>query len=72
MPPLPCDGAGNARTAWQNLTVDTIARSIVVSSTRTWTVMWPALKAGAHSVVVSATDAAGNTGTQKQRLTVIG
>ncbi len=106
------DAVGNVRTAWQNLTVDTIAPSIVidggpaastksatptisgrvnvpagskmkvvvdatalevvVSPTRTWSVTSPALKAGAHTVTVSATDAAGNVGTAKQRLTVIG
>ncbi len=106
------DAAGHSRTAWQKLTVDTIAPSIVisggsaastksatptisgrvnvpagssvsvavdgvaraalVSSTRTWSVTWTSLKAGAHTVVVSATDAAGNVGTEKQRLTVIG
>ncbi|MGS0688000.1 Ig-like domain-containing protein [Nakamurella sp. GG22] len=106
------DAAGNLRTAWQKLTVDTIApsivinggsvastktttptisgrvnvpagsimsvavdgipRAVVVSSTRTWSVAWPTLKAGAHTVAVSATDAAGNVRTQKQRLTVIG
>jgi len=106
------DAVGNVRTAWQNLTVDTIAPAIVidggsaastrsatptisgrvnvpagskisvvvdgvasevvVSSTRTWSVTSPSLTAGAHTVVVSATDAAGNVGTEKQRLTVIG
>ncbi len=106
------DAVGNVRTAWQNLTVDTIApaividggsvastssatptisgrvnvpagssmsvvvdgvaREVVVSSTRTWSVTSPSLTAGAHTVVVSATDAAGNVGTQQQRLTVIG
>jgi len=106
------DAVGNVRTAWQNLTVDTIApaividggsvastrtatptisgrvnvpagssisvvvdgvaREVVVSSTRTWSVTSPSLTAGAHTVVVSATDAAGNVGTERQRLTVIG
>jgi len=106
------DAVGNVRTAWQNLTVDTIAPAIVidggsvvstrsdtptisgrvnvpagssmsvvvdgvalevvVSSTRTWSVTSPSLTAGAHTVVVSATDAAGNVGTERQRLTVIG
>jgi len=106
------DAVGNVRTAWQNLTVDTIApaividggsvastrsatptisgrvnvpagssisvvvdgvaREVVVSSTRTWSVTSPSLTAGAHTVVVSATDAAGNVGTGRQRLTVIG
>jgi hypothetical protein len=106
------DSAGSVRSAWQNLTVDTIAPAIVidggsmvstkiatptisgrvnvpagskmkvvvdgvaleavVSSTRTWSVTSPSLKAGAHTVVVSATDAAGNVGTGRQRLTVIG
>ena len=52
--------------------VDTIALEVVVSPTRTWTVTSPQLAAGAHTVVVSATDAAGNVGTQRQRITVIG
>ena len=104
------DAAGNVRTAWQNLKIDTIAPSIkidggsiattksatptisgrvdvpagtsisvavdgvdqhvVVSPTRTWSLTSPHLKAGVHTVVVSATDAAGNVGTQRQRLTV--
>ena len=51
--------------------VDKIALEVVVSSTRTWTVTSPQLTAGAHTVGVSATDAAGNVGTQLQRLTVI-
>ncbi len=106
------DAVGNVRTAWQNLTVDTIAPSIVidggsavstksatptitgrvnvpagskmkivvdataldavVSATRTWSVTSPRIKAGAHTVAASATDAAGNVGTVKQRLTVVG
>ena len=106
------DAVGNVRTAWQNLTVDTIAPAIVidggsvastksatptisgrvnvpagssinvavdgvthevvVSSTRTWSVTSQKLAAGAHTVVVTATDAAGNIGTQRQRLTVTG
>ena len=52
--------------------VDKVALEVVVSSTRTWTVTSPQLTTGAHTVVVSATDAAGNVGTQKQRLTVTG
>ena len=104
------DSVGNVRIAWQNLTVDMIAPSIVidggsmaktksatptisgridvpagttikvavddvahevvVSAKRTWSVTSQSLKAGTHTVVVSATDAAGNIGTQKQRLTV--
>ncbi len=51
--------------------VDDVAHEVVVSPTRTWSVMSQSLKAGAHTVVVSATDAAGNVGTQQQRLTVI-
>ncbi len=104
------DTVGNVRTAWQNLTVDTIApaividggsvastksatptisgrvnvpagstitvavdgvtHAVVVSATRTWSVTSQKLAAGAHTVVVTATDAAGNIGTQRQRLTV--
>ena len=55
-----------------SVVVDGVALEVVVSSTRTWSVTSPSLTAGAHTVVVSATDAAGNTGTQQQRLTVIG
>jgi hypothetical protein len=105
------DAVGNVRTAWQNLTVDTIAPSIaidggsavstksatptvtgrvnvpagatlkvvvdtvthqvVVSATRTWSLTTQKLAPGVHSVAVFATDAAGNVGTQKQRLTVL-
>ena len=51
--------------------VDGVAHEVVVSPTRTWSVTSPRLTAGTHTVVVSATDAAGNVGTEQQRLTVV-
>ena len=51
--------------------VDKVSHEVVVSSTRTWSLASPELTAGAHTVVVSATDAAGNVGTVQQRLTVV-
>jgi hypothetical protein len=55
-----------------SVAVDGVARAVVVSPTRTWSVTASQLTLGAHTVVVSATDAAGNVGTQGQRLTVTG
>jgi len=54
-----------------NVVVDEVAQQAVVSSTLTWSVTPSTLTAGAHTVVVSATDPAGNVGTGRQRLTVI-
>jgi len=50
--------------------VDGVAQVVTVSSTQTWSVTSQLLTAGAHTVIVSATDAAGNTGTMQQRLSV--
>jgi hypothetical protein len=55
-----------------SVAVDEVAQQIVVSPTRTWTITSPSLTAGTHTIVVSATDAAGNVGTQRQRLTFSG
>ncbi len=52
------------------VSVDGVAHAVTVSSTRTWSMTSPHLTAGTHTVVLTATDAAGNVGTQKQRLTV--